>query len=400
MAGAVWAVLPSARTCRRRGGSVSFDVDPTALDALRQLLERGSQDASAMKSYWHNNAGVDFTGEGIINLFRDTDDKIESNVEKYFDTLSGHTMPGVAEAVARAGKYYRSTDAAAAERLDGSMPSTDVTAATRDDLQVTADYLHPSPAFSDVAEPTNQLKALPDFNATMPYQPAWTDLASPTSLLRDAIWAVTKLGVMLGICDRQYDIFEVVLKPVCGDWAGIKATGATMTNLANATIDLHVNLGHAILGMNTAWHGNAADAASAHFHLIRKSLFDAGVALTKLGAEYDGAAEACYSMSSTIGAILGDITDAAVAAAVAGAATGALTASGVGVPAALVLGAFTLTKVYRVVKEVFNIIKIIADMTARVNALRSAVGSTSGDFGKIDGSFTPFGLPETPALPR
>jgi hypothetical protein len=85
-------------------------------------------------------------------------------------------------------------------------------------------------AFVDEFEPQDSLKAQPDYNVEMPYQPSWTDLASPTSLLRDAIWAVTGLGKVLGMCDRQYDIFEVVLKPVCGDWAGIKATGVTMNN--------------------------------------------------------------------------------------------------------------------------------------------------------------------------
>ncbi|GAB1690835.1 hypothetical protein KRM28CT15_26380 [Krasilnikovia sp. M28-CT-15] len=354
-----------------------------------------------MRAYWDRNAGIAFSGEGIINLLRRSDDQIEGRIETYLGALAGTTMPGVADAVEAAAKHYRSTDLASAEKIDRSMPGVNVTGAGDGDIAVTYDYRNPPDSFGDGAEPSQRLAALPDFNQKMPYEPSWTDLSSPTGLLRDAIWAVTWLGMELGVCDRQYDIFEAVLKPVLGDWAGMKATGVTMTNLSNALIDMHLNLGRAILGINGSWHGNAADAAVANLHLIRRSLFDTSVALRQLGQEYDGAAEGCYDMSSTIGNILSDITDAAISAAAAGAATGGLTASGVGVPLALVLGAFTLTKVYKVCKEVFNIIKIIADMVSRVNALTSSVDAAAGDFGMINGSFKPATpLPSAPALPR
>ncbi|GGN85979.1 hypothetical protein GCM10010112_67010 [Actinoplanes lobatus] len=361
-----------------------FDVDLAAMESLRKLLERGSEDASSMRSYWEGNAGIDFLGEGVINLIQRSDDHVESSIGSYLDTLAGRTMPGLAEAIDMAARHYRATDQAAAASIDSALPGANVTAAADGDVPIAFDYYRPAPSFSDAADPGARLAGLPNFNQRMPYQPSWTDLSSPTSLLRDAIWSVTWLGMKLGVCDRQYDIAEVVLKPVLGDWAGMKATGVTMVNLSNAIVDLHSNLGRAILGIRGSWEGNAADAAVANLHEVRKSLLRTATALLKIGKEYDDAAEGCYDMSGTIGNILSDITDAAVAAAAGAAATGALTASGAGVPIALLLGAFTVTKVYRVCKEVYTMIKIIADMVSRVNAAVSAVDASAGDFGILD----------------
>lgn len=382
------------------GDAMSFDVDLNALEALKSLLRRASEDTKAMKDYWQSNGGVNFLGEGVINIFRDTDDNIERNIEKYLTTLSTKTIPGFADSIENTIKHYRNTDAASAQNLDASMPNVDVISAAKGSTVVTYDYRNPTPAFADSSDPSQELKTLPDFNTKMPYEPSWTDISSPTGLLRDAIWEVTRLGVTLGICDRQYDIFEVVLKPVCGDWAGLKASGAAMTNLGNAAASLQTNLGQAILGISNSWHGNAANAATAHIYQIRRSLLESGTAFTKLGNEYDGAAEACSEMRSTIGNVLCDLTDTAVAVAASSAAAGGTAATGVGVPIALALGAFALTRVYRIIKEVFNIIKIVADIKSRVDALVGACKATGGDFGKIDGSFNPFNLPETPSLPH
>ena len=345
---------------------MSFDVDQTALAALRQLLDRGSQDASEMKRYWHNNAGVDFLGEGLINLFRDTDDSIENNIERYLDMLSQTTLPGIAEAVATAAKHYRATDSAAAERLDNSMPGTDVLAASKGDLGITFDYQHPSPAFSDAGEPTDELKSLPDFNTKMPYQPELDRSRQPH---------VTAAGRDLG--RHQARRHAGHLRPPVRHLRGGPETGLRRLGRHEGHRRHHdescERAGHPA-------HQSRPRRARDEHQLARqrrrrrvRALPPAPTLDLRRQRRPDqarqGVRRGCrgvYNMSSVIGNILSDVTDAAVAAAAAGAATGALTASGVGVPAALLVGAFTLTKVYRVVKEVYNIIKIIADMTSRV----------------------------------
>jgi hypothetical protein len=377
---------------------MGFEVAPDGVEALHRQLDRAGQDASAMRGYWEQHAGVSFTGEGLINLVRSADDRAEKAIGDFLNTLAGTTMPGVSDAVAQAAKYYRSTDQDAAARLDRTMPGAadHPTSGTR---PIPATY-STAGAFADEFEPQDSLKPLPDYNAEMPYQPSWTDLASPTSLLRDAIWAVTGLGKTLGMCDRQYDIFEVVLKPVCGDWAGIKATGVTMSNLADALENVYFNIGRAQIDLAGCWHGNAADAAYDNIVAISRSCNDAAMSLWRLGPEYVDAAQACYSMSGVIGNLLSDVTDAAVVAAASAAAGGALAASGVGVPAALVLGAIALTRIWKVITAVWTIVHVIADMTSRVNALVGTIQSTGGNFGLLGGDFTAAPLPACPALPH
>ena len=193
------------------------------------------------------------------------------------------------------------------------------------------DDSEPPPAFSDISDisgPTASLSSVQDFNETMPYAetmpcaPAWYDLASHTSLLRDAIWAVTGLGAMLGLCDRAYDIYEVALKPLVGDWAGMAATGHALKQIANAGIDLDVNIGWGAEGTVEIWSDHAADNAVAHLNLLRKSLFEANTLFLRIGQEYQACAEAVYAMASVVGVLLCDVTDAAIAAA-AGAACAA-----------------------------------------------------------------------------
>jgi hypothetical protein len=105
-------------------------------------------------------------------------------------------------------------------------------------------------------------------------------------------------------------------------------------------------------------------------------------------------------MSSAIGNLLSDITDAAVVAAATATASGAVGATGVGLPISLVLGAIALTRIWKVVTAVYTIVHIIADMTSRVNAFVSTVQATGGNFGLIEGSFAATPLPAAPALPH
>ncbi|MGH3943034.1 MAG: hypothetical protein ACRDTG_31310 [Pseudonocardiaceae bacterium] len=162
--------------------------------------------------------------------------------------------------------------------------------------------------FADIAEPHERLKSPPDYDTAYPHEPQWYDIVSPGALLRDAIWTVTGAAASLGICDRAYDPYEVILKPLIGDWARVRACADVFRNLADAAI---------------------------------------------------------------------------MAAASAGVA-GLAGSTGVGLPIALIIGAFTLTRIYKVVHGIYTII----DTIARLDALAYATSSAQNSFGQIDSDST------------
>jgi hypothetical protein len=45
-------------------------VDLDGLEAFKALIDRAGSDATSIRKYWGNNAGINFLGEGIINLVR------------------------------------------------------------------------------------------------------------------------------------------------------------------------------------------------------------------------------------------------------------------------------------------------------------------------------------------
>lgn len=355
---------------------MGFSVEPDAVAALGKQSERLSDDAVQGKSYVVTNTDINLTGEGLINLISGGHHQVQDQVEEYLKTLADPAASSTAEALATAAKYYRATDNANAKKLDATFPSSDVGAAKQGVEEVVAE----AGAFQDVAKPASHYKPPKDYNEEMPYQPHWSDLASPTSLLRDAIWTVTGAAASLGICDRAYDPFEVILKPLVGDWAGMRACADVFRNVGAATADMTTNTRWSAQGIGEVWQGNAADSCQAHLYVLAKALDSAKKPLDAIAQEYEGAAVGAQEFSSSIGVILSDISDAAIAAAASAAVAGLAGSTGVGLPIALIIGAFTLTRIYKVVRGIMRILDLIARIRAAIDLFESA----AGDFGKVD----------------
>ncbi len=364
---------------------MGFSVEPDAVAGLSKQFDRLADHATQGKSYVATHTDLDLTGEGLINLIAGGHQQVQDQVEQFLKTLADPAASSAAGSLDTAAKYYQATDNTNARELDATYPSVDVGAAEEGTERVEANV----GAFQDVADPTARYKPPQDYNAEMPYEPHWSDLASPTGFLRDAIWTVTDFAVSLGICDRAYDPFEVFLKPVVGDWAGMRGCADVFRNVSGAVTDMAENVRWSAQNLPNTWTGNAADSCQAHLFVLAKSLESAKQPLEDIAKEYEGAAVGAQELSSSIGALLADISDAALAAAASAAVSGAAGATGVGLPIALIIGAFTLTRIYKVVHGVMQILDLISRIRATVDAFQGA----AGDFGKVDAT-TP--LPKLP----
>lgn len=316
----------------------------------------------------------------------------------FFTTLNNPVSANGAEAFESAAAYYEATDEEAARKLDKTFPTAEeldpylLLGAPQTAPQITASVAK----FLDVHEPADQLREPPDYNADYPYEPSWKDLISPTSVLRDAIWKVTDVASKVGICDRAYDPFELVLKPVCGDWAGLRRCGQVYRNASWAVDDMATNVFWARQNLPQVWEGNASEVAAYHLYNLGTSLLAAKPKLEAIAQEYIDCADGAKEFSTSIGVLLADIGDAAIAAAASAGLATLAGSTGIGLPITLIVGAFTMTRVYKVVNGIIDVI----DLVVRIEATVDTFNSAGNDFGRVDADQSlPALVPSGPDLP-
>lgn len=355
---------------------MGFRVDESGLQGLADFSGRLGEDAVASRKYFEDNTDIDWTGEGLLNLLTGGHQSVQEHVSKYLGSLNDPIAANLHEQLSGSLAYYRRTDDSNAERMDATYQGGDVTAAKHGVQPQNSN----APRFADIYTIEGFLKPIKDYNADYPHEPNWKDIISPSSLLRDAIWKVTGAAASLGICDRAYDPFEVVLKPLIGDWAGMRACGDAFENLGNALQAMGDNVQHAAEGTVDVWEGNAASHAEAYLYNLSKPPRKCQQPLVDLAKEYKEAAKGAYDFSRTIGVLIADIADAAIAAAASAGVAALAGSTGVGLPIALIVGAFTLSRIYKVVKAIRDVI----DILVRLEGVLNAVNATAGDFGLIE----------------
>jgi uncharacterized protein YukE len=374
---------------------VTLSVDLVALNGLSDLLDRAYDDADAAGRYSWDETDLNLTGDGLINLLTGGHLEARRGVTMWLGEVRDRALGNTGAAVRDALGHYRGTDGASAERLDRTLPGADATE-VRGDLPASTPVMGPvapSMYFTDLAEPQHAMRTPQDYNDELPYTPSFTGLASPFELIRVAIYRVTEFAAFLGICDRSYDIAEVVLKPLVGDWAGLRACADVHRDTGEAVEQIGRNVLKAVDVMPDAWRGNAADACRAHLARVAKALLDSKAQFEALAKEYEGAAKGAHELSGAAGNLLNDIGDAALTAAASGTITAAAGSTGWGLPAAVLIGGIALTKTYRVVHGIAEILKEISRMQMYISGINASIEG----LGRVDSHLT---LPPVPSIDR
>lgn len=374
-------------------------VETDGLTAAEAMVQRAADDVIAARDHFDQNGKIAWILDGIINIVEDDNNRIRWSLLAFLNNLGQNALPAAGEAITDARNYYARTDRAGAEKIDATMPGVDVAAESRD---VPAPQPGPSNRdmipLHDVREPRGRLNhvAFDDSAYGLDYQPKWHDMISPAAALRTAFYEVTALGAKIGLCDRAYDPYEVVLKPICGDWAGMARLGSVLNQLEWCLRDVAINLAWTAQGIRSVWTGNAGDAASAYFFKMAKALDTSASTLDGLGKMYSEAARGAFELADTIGSLLSGIADAAIFAAAAGATAGGSAATGIGLPLAALAAIGGAVEVNRVVQGMVEIVEYVA----KFDTLTSTLKSSMGHFGEVDGEFPVPTLPSVPPVPR
>ncbi|HEY8474107.1 MAG TPA: hypothetical protein VIL37_15930 [Natronosporangium sp.] len=355
-----------------------------------RLLERLSGDADAGVHYVVGNTGM-AGGEGWLNDLSGAHESVVNHTKEWLSELENPAASVSAGAVDRALTYYKGTDQANAAQLDATIDSY---ASMLDISNPGTDYWirHADvPAFGDVVEPEDAYATPPDYNdhEDFRYQPTYYDMISIASMARDAIFKATEFLASIGWLERAYDPYELVLKPVVGDWAGFRRCADVFRNIADALIDMCSNLYHAQLCMSTAWRGNAADACNVHLGRLHDGIADAYQPLRAIADEYEQAANGQAEFRTTVATLISDLIDAAIVLAIAIAGGSATSWTGIG---AVIGGIVGLAEAYTIIR----IIRTIVDLHVRIDAVIAAVKGSMNDFGQLQAS--DFYLPKLPLV--
>jgi hypothetical protein len=367
---------------------VSLYVDPAGLTGLEGMARRGGEDASDAQAHFDKHGEIEWKYEGVINILQGDVTRIRQDVLAFLDMAGHTTLPATANAIAHSRDYYARTDQANAERIDATMPGTDVAAESRGVPGPTAGPSNRDlERFTDVHEPTGRLGEVPTDGSSynMDHQPKWHDMVSPSAVLRDAIFVIT-----------GHDPYEEILKPLCGDWVGMARVGHVLNQVSWCARDIAGNQSWAAQCLLSAWTGNAGDAASAHLFRLARSLQTAADTMDQIATMYRTSAKSAFDLADVIGSLISSISDAALAAAAAGSFAGGAAATGVGLPLA---GLAALVGAYEVGRVISTVIDVI-DYVGKFDSMASALKSSLDRFGRIDGDVPLPQLPELPRLPQ
>jgi hypothetical protein len=352
---------------------MDFDVDVAALRGLPAVFDRLGDDARAGLSYLDTNTALEY-GPGLINKIIGRHERVVSDIRGFAEDIAKYTAVQSGSALRQAFDYYERTDEAAAKQLDRTFRGSGQV----DRSQYASLYraVGSSAPFIDRAVPRDRLRSVPDYNKddAFQFEPQLWDMASPTSMTRDAIWGATWLGVNLGICDRAYDPYESLIKPLAGDWAGVRRYADVFDNIAPALGDMAGNLRWAVLGSEQYWRGKAASAFQAHVVHSARKLDVAAAPLSALAAEYRMTAEAMFDMGKVLSSLHSDLVDAAMIFVVAASLAAATSETVIG---GLAFGAAAVYEGYKM----WAILKDALDLVGRADALISAFSSAVADFG-------------------
>jgi hypothetical protein len=239
---------------------MTFRVNSKALAGLPPHLDRRRDDLLAAGDYVTRNARL-AAGGGLTGANVMAHEAIVGSVLRYLSDAAGIYAGGDADRVRIAMAGYAGADLRAAARADATLPSWHLPVQAR--TPPDAKSLGPE-IFDDSAQPRFDLSPPGDHEEDIPYTPTWSDLLSPTSALRDAIYEISKVGAAVGLLPHPVDAFDTFVRPFVGDWPGMLRVAEVFDNVAELLGDTAEQLDRVDRYVPLVWLGNAADGCRAN----------------------------------------------------------------------------------------------------------------------------------------
>jgi hypothetical protein len=331
---------------------VTFSVQPAGLDSYAAQVERAGDDASRIKGYLEQYK-VDSGWDGIlIEAVGKSHIAAMDTARTVSDRIAAVLRDSGAGLAASAG-YYRSTDETTAVRFDATIPGRCVSAPGVLEQRWADNPC--APWFVDSREPVGRLVPVGEVEYTHPL--AMLDAISVSN------WALKGFDFVFG-----FNPLEKVAEFFIGDWQAVAQGGKALGNAGTAYDDLGYNVQGGAIAVHGVWHGNAADAAYAHFTGIATQIVGLVGPLGKIAQQFDMIAHGVWSTAEAVTGWVKGMADAAIIAGIAVAA-GTVTAE-TGIGAVVGYGVAAL--------EVTEMLIMWAQATAAMTNLYSLVQTALG----------------------
>ncbi|HKN54130.1 MAG TPA: hypothetical protein VJX66_16630, partial [Amycolatopsis sp.] len=180
---------------------MSFTVNAAGLAGLPDQLDRLQLDALRGSAYVGDHAKLSYGG--VLNDITADHERIRHDVRGFLEKLGGPV----------AGNYGATSYSSSALGA----------------------------RFRDVAKPTDHYVAPPDHHTEFPDEPFQLNIITPASTGRQLIIKATELAESLGLGHR-WDPYEEILKPLTGDWSGMRASADVYGNVGDAVGAMTMNL--------------------------------------------------------------------------------------------------------------------------------------------------------------
>lgn len=362
---------------------MGFSVDAETLSRLPHLLGRFGEDAAASRSYLLRHTQLR-GGEGLFTLVLGRHKSVVEAVEHFFSDAEGSLAGTLAVAVQGAVSYYRRVDRDTSIAFDATIPGAIAPWMQNDRGSASA--------FIDRSEPQDAL-VIPSQVGLHVFQVKFQHLISIANLTRGIIWECTELATRFGICASPIDVYAECVRPMIGDWDGLRRCAEVFDRLGAAAVMMGANVGSAAVDVQGVWSGNAADGCRLLLHQIALALDSAATPLQNLAAEYLDAASKTAAAAEAIADLLAATADLGVLA-IAESSAMQLTLPTVLIPVAL------STKLVAALREIVNAIHRAIAVYESVRAVVQLFAETLDRFTMSDGSGAMPGLPRgIPLLP-
>jgi hypothetical protein len=353
---------------------VSFSVDAAGLVGLPQQLDRMQVDALRGSAYVDAHARI--SSGGVLTGLAADHQRIVHDVRGYLDKLGSRVAGNAADAVRAASAYYEATDAQAAARLDASYPAVTGEHAGGAGSYGATSYSSSAVGarFRDVASPATHYVAPPDRHSEYQDEPQPLQVIGVGGAARALIIKATELAAVLGLGHR-WDPYEAVLKPVTGDWNGLRASADVFANVSAALGDVSMNLHATAYDVPEVWTGNAADGVTGYLLRVADQVDSAKQSVTGLSGGYEAAAEHAFERFRQAGDHLDELVDLVVLFIAEAVVAETTVETGVGPLIAGAAAAATAVEMYKIIHAVEA---VVGAVEAELDGLRTLLRGFGG----------------------
>jgi hypothetical protein len=342
-------------------------VQPSALDGYAGQIGRAGDDATTIKRYldgyaisggW-NGALIELVGGAATNSMTAAITASKKASAILTDSATGLTS---------AAMYYRSTDAAAAARIDATLPDRCASAPTALEQAWAANPC--APGFADSRDPSGRLKPVDDI-----------EYSHPLGLLDNisvSHWALKGFDWVLG-----FNPLEKVSDYFLGDWQSFAQAGKAISHAADGLDDLGYNVQGGAIAVHGSWQGHAGDAAYTHFTGLATGVEDLVDPMRQIAGQFETISHGVWSSCEAATGFVKGMLDAAIIAGISAAAGTVTAETGIGAVVGYGIAAIEVCRILDMWAEATKV------MTTVYSLVQAGAGLIEGQVSRLQGADLP-----------